>query len=55
MLTTLEDDLLKIQAEGEFGYREDDHGNDISSATWISSQADGTLSVQRHYRTEHRH
>jgi PKD repeat protein len=42
----LEDDLSKIQLEGEFGYREDDHGNSISSATWISSQADGTLSAK---------
>ena len=42
----LEDDLSKIQLEGEFGYREDDHGNSISSATWLSSQADGTLSVK---------
>ena len=42
----LQDDLLIIQAEGEFGYIVDDHGNGISSATWISSQADGTLSAK---------
>jgi N-acetylneuraminic acid mutarotase len=41
-----EDDLLKITTQNGFNYRIDDHGNNISSATPLVLNPDGTISAE---------